>query len=147
MYRYFFKENNKCLICKLNFEYKINNNLKNELNYLSFKCQFKNEGCNEILFYSDYLNHIFNCKYNNIQYECNVKKYDYKRKEFKICGYLGNKNEIEIHFKLCGLNEYECIFCKEKILQLNLEEHVNNKCIFRIYHYDNGDIYEGELKS
>ena len=143
----FLKENNKCPICKLIFEYKINNNLQKELNKLSFKCQFKNEGCNEILFYSDYLNHIFNCKYNNIQYECNVKKYDYKRKEFKKCGYLGNKNEIEIHFKLCGLNEYECIFCNEKILQLNLEEHVNNKCIFRIYHYDNGDIYEGEFKN
>ena len=143
----FLKENNKCPLCKIIFEYKINNNLQKELNKLSFKCQFKNEGCNEILFYSDYLNHIFNCKYNNIQYECKIKKYDYKMKEFKKCGYLGNKNEIEIHFKLCGLNEYECIFCKEKILKLNLEEHVSNKCIFRIYHYDNGDIYEGEFKN
>ena len=100
----FLKENSKCPICKLAFEYIINNNLKNELNNLSFKCQFKNEGCSEILFYLDYLNHIDNCKYNNIKYECHVKKYDYKSKEFKECGYLGNKNEIEKHFILCGLS-------------------------------------------
>ena len=123
------------------------NNLKNELNNLSFKCPFKNEGCNEILFYSDYLNHIHNCKYNNIQYECNVNKYDYKTKKFKKCDYHGNKNEIGKHFKLCGLTEYICIFCKEKILKINLEEHFKNKCIFRIIHYDNGDIYMGEWKN
>ena len=76
----FLEENNKCPICKLVFEYKINNNLKNELNNLSFKCLFKNEGCEEILYYSDYLNHNNNCKYNNIQYECNVKKFDKKIK-------------------------------------------------------------------
>ena len=141
----FLKDNNKCPLCKLKFEYKINNNLKNELNNLSFKCPFKNEGCNEILFYSEYLNHIINCKYNNIQYECNVNKYDYKTKKFKNCGYLGNKNEIGKHFKLCGLTEYKCIFCQEKILKINIEDHFKYKCIFRICHYYNGDIYIGEL--
>ena len=143
----FLKENNKCPICKLTFEYKINNNLINELNNLSFKCPFKKEGCNEILFYSEYLNHYYNCKYNNIQFECKVKKYDYKSKDFKECGYLGNKKEIEKHFKLCGLTEYKCIICKEKILKINFEEHVKNKCIFRIYHYYNGDRDEGEWKN
>ena len=137
----FLKGNNKCPVCKLTFEYKINNNLKNELNNLSFKCQFKNEGCDEILFYSDYLDHINNCKYNNIKYECNVKKYDNTSKEFKECGYLGNKKEIENHFKLCGLAEYKCIICKEKILKVNLEEHVKNQCLFRICHYVNRDLY------
>ena len=143
----FLKENNKCPICKLIFEYKINNNLINELNNVSFKCSFKNEGCNEILFYSEYLNHYYNCKYNNIQYECNVNKYDYKTKKFKKCGYIGNKNEIGKHFKLCGLTEYICIFCQEKILKINIEEHFKNKCIFRIIHYNNGDIYMGEWKN
>ena len=40
MYRYFLEENNKCPLCKLTFEYKINNKLKNELNNLSFECLF-----------------------------------------------------------------------------------------------------------
>ena len=143
----FLKENNKCPVCKLPFGYKINNNLKNELNNLPFKCQFKNEGCDEILFYSHYLDHINNCKYNHMQYECNIKKYDITSKKFKECGYLGNKKEMEKHFKLCGLTEYKCLICKEKILKLNLEEHMKNRCLFRIFHYSNGDIYEGEFKN
>ena len=143
----FLKENIKCPLCKLIFEYKNNNNLKNELNELSFNCQFKKEGCNEILFYSDYLDHINNCKYNNIKCECNVKKYDNKSKKFKECGYLGNKKEVEKHFKLCGLTEYKCLICKEKILKINLEEHVKNQCLFRIIHYDTGNRYEGEFKN
>ena len=48
--------------------------------------------------------------------------------------YLGNKNGIRKHFKLCGLTEYKCIICKEKILKINLEDHIKNKCIFRICH-------------
>ena len=32
--------------------------------------------------------------------------------------YIGNKNEIGKHFKLCGLTEYICIFCQEKILKV-----------------------------
>ena len=143
----FLEESNKCPICKLTFEYKINNNIIKELNNLSFKCLFKNNGCNEILIYSDYLDHIINCKYNNIQFECKVKKYDYKSKDFKECGYLGNKKEIEKHFKLCGLTEYNCIICKEKILKINFEEHVKNKCIFRICNYHNGNRYEGYWKN
>ena len=61
----FLKESNKCPTCKQNFEYKINEKLKTELKELSFKCMFKNEGCNDIIPYSEYLNHINNCKYTN----------------------------------------------------------------------------------
>ena len=67
--------NNNCPTCKLYFEYKIKNEINDELNKLSFQCMFKNKGCNEIKSYSEYLNHINNCKYdNNIQYKCNIKK-------------------------------------------------------------------------
>ena len=70
-------ESNKCPICKLNFEYKVNNELNDSLNKLSFECLFKKEGCKETLIYSEYLNHVNICKYNNnIQYECNIKKYN-----------------------------------------------------------------------
>ena len=71
----YLKGSNKCPTCKLNFEYKINNGLNDALNKLNFECLFKNEGCKEILSYSEYLNHINICKYdNNVQYECNIKK-------------------------------------------------------------------------
>ena len=71
----YIKGNNKCPTCKINFGYKINKELNDLLNNLSFECLFKKEGCNDILFYSEYLNHINNCKYdNNIVYECNIKK-------------------------------------------------------------------------
>ena len=80
----YLKENNKCPTCKLNFEYKINNELNDSLNKLTFECLFKKEGCKNILSYSDYLNHINNCKYNNIiQYKCNIKKYNYIKKNLK----------------------------------------------------------------
>ena len=55
--------NNTCPTCKLNFEYKIKNEINDELNKLSFQCMFKNKGCEEIKSYSEYLNHINNCKY------------------------------------------------------------------------------------
>ena len=140
----YLKEHDKCPTCKLSFEYKLNNEINNELKKLSFKCMFKKEGCNDIISYSDYLDHINNCKYNNIKYECNIMKYNYKEKNFEKCGFIGGKKEIENHFKLCGLIKYQCIFCKEDILQIDLKEHVKNMCKFTIINYSNGNIYIGE---
>ena len=79
----YFLENNTCPICKNIFEYKINNDIKKSLDKLVFKCKFKTEGCNHIMPYSEYLNHIKECKYNNIKYECQIKKYNYKKKNLK----------------------------------------------------------------
>ena len=141
----YLKENNKCPTCKLIFGYKINNDIFNELNSLSFKCEFKNEGCNAIISYSDYLNHINNCEYSNfVICECNIKKYNYKLKEFKNCGYIGKRKEMKNHFKLCGYTKYKCIFCNEEILLMNLEEHAKNICKFGIINYPNGDKYIGK---
>ena len=166
----YLENKDKCPTCKLNFEYKINNEIYNKLNKLLFECVFKNEGCNEIISYSEYLNHINNCKYNNMRYECAIKKYNYERKEFEECGYIGNKINMNKHFKLCGYNNLKCKFCNENIYQMNLEEHIINKCKFviindkncnkyigeksnnikdgyGIYYYSNGDKYEGEFKN
>ena len=74
--------NNTCPTCKQIFQNKIKNDIIESLNKLSFNCYFKNKGCNKIISYSDYFNHVNNCEYNNIKYECQIKKYNYKTKEF-----------------------------------------------------------------
>ena len=108
----YLKEKNECPTCKTNFEYKINNRLDNVLEKLNFKCFFQNEGCDYIMPYTEYLNHINNCKYNNSTYGCNVMKYNYTLKDFEKCGFIGDKLNIENHFKLCGYNKFRCLFCK-----------------------------------
>ena len=106
----YLKESNKCPTCKLPFKYKERKKINNALKKLFFHCPFKSEGCNDIMPYLNYLNHINNCKYNNIAFECHVKKYNYNKKEFEKCGYLGNKINMEKHLKICALIEYKCIF-------------------------------------
>ena len=108
--------NNKCPICKKTFEYKYNVEIKVILNKLNLKCHFYSEGCKQIINYSDYINHIKKCEYNNITYECEVEKYNYLNKKFEKCKYIGDKNELESHFKICAFYEYTCIFCDEKII-------------------------------
>ena len=142
----YLKRNSKCPTCKSNFKYKINNAMNHILNKLSFKCEFKKEGCNNILKHSEYLNHVNNCNYNNNSYECNVKKYNYNYKIFEKCGYTGNKINIENHFKLCAFIKYKCLFCNEDILQMNLEEHVKQKCKLGIINEPNGNIYRPKTK-
>ena len=141
------KNSNNCPICKQNFQNKIKNDIIEKLNKFTFNCCFKNVGCKKIISYSDYFNHINNCEYNNIKYECQIKKYNYKSKKFIICGVKDNKTNIEKHLKLCALKKIKCIFCNENILQMDLEEHVQNKCKFGIINYSNGDKYIGEKKN
>ncbi len=73
-------------------------------------------------------------------------KYNYKEKNFEKCGFIGGKKEIENHFKLCGFIKYQCIFCKKDILQIDLKEHVKNRCKFTIINYSKGNIYILEKK-
>ena len=139
------ENNNKCPLCKLNFEYKNNNEINIKLSKLIFKCLFKDEGCNNIIKYSDYLDHINNCIYS--KYKCQIKKYNYNKKKFEICGFSDNIQNIENHIKICAFVKYNCLFCNENILRINLEEHVNNKCKMRIKNFNDGDIYLGEIKN
>ncbi len=115
----YLKENNKCPTCKLKFEYKVNTHLKYELNKFLFKCTFKNRGCLDIMPYQEYLNHINNCKFNNMKYECCVKKYNYYNKKFEKCGYSGTKEKVIKHFNICGFVPFKCLICNENILQMN----------------------------
>ena len=143
----FLKEKNNCPTCKENFEYKINNYLKNKLNNLCFKCAFQKEGCDYLISYSEYLNHINNCKYNNSAYECNIMKYNSNYKDFEKCGYQGNKLDIENHFKLCAYIKYKCSFCNKIILQMNLDEHIESECKIGIIRYFDECKYIGEKKN
>ena len=95
----YLKDKNNCPICKLNFEHKIKKEIYNKLDKCQFQCAYKNEGCEEKIFYNEYLNHVNNCKYMIERYECNIQKYNYNKKEFEKCGYIGNKKEMENHFK------------------------------------------------
>ena len=45
------------------FEYIKNEKIEKSLNDLNFKCFYQKEGCNKILKYSDYLNHINKCDF------------------------------------------------------------------------------------
>ena len=140
----YLQDNNNCPTCKLNFEYKKNKKIIDALNKLSFYCLYKNEGCNEILSYSDYLSHFKNCKFHNDIYECKIKKYNYAKKEFEICSYTNDKKNMEIHLKKCGLPKYKCLYCSENIFLFNLEKH---NCGFGIIKEKNGDIYIGEKRN
>ena len=140
--------NNKCPICKNKFENKSKNEIENELHKLEFKCLFYKEGCNKVINYLEYFNHIHTCKYNNnLIYECKIDKYNYLKKEFEKCNYKGNKEEMRDHFKRCGLIKYKCIFCNESILKIDIKEHVENKCKLGIYKYINNEKYIGENKN
>ena len=79
-----------------------------------------------------------------MQFECLIMKYNYERKTFEKCGYLGNKIEIEKHFKICAIKNYKCLFCNKYIINMNLENHVKNECKFKTIKYPNDDIYIGE---
>ena len=136
----YLKNNNNCPICKNKFENKSKNEIENELHKLEFKCLFYKEGCNKVINYLEYFNHIHTCKYNNnLIYECKIDKYNYLNKEFEKCNNKGNKEEMRDHFKRCGLIKYKCIFCNESILKIDIKEHVENKCKLGIYKYINNE--------
>ena len=136
--------NNKCPICKSIFKYQINDNVFKALNKLKLRCLFYKEGCIKQINYSEYFNHINICEFKNINYECQVEKYNYSNKNFEYCKFIGDAKEIDIHFKKCAFYEYQCIFCKENVIQIKLKEHLENKCKIGIINYSDGGKYIGQ---
>ena len=141
------QKTNICPICKNIFEYKINKDIEKLLNSLFFKCNFNKKGCNKIINYSEYFNHLNNCEYNNNIYECQVEKYNKSKKLFEKCFFKGNIKSLENHFLLCAFTEYKCLFCSKKILLINLKEHSENICKVRIINSQFGNKYIGEKKN
>ena len=79
--------NDKCPMCKQEFEFGINKKVEKLLKKLKFKCIYAEEGCPKILDYSIYFKHIDKCGFRDILYECQIDKYNYAEKKFKKCKY------------------------------------------------------------
>ena len=143
----FLENNNKCPLCKKDFEYKIRGEVVELLKNLNFKCIYLKDGCQKIVKYYDYFKHINNCKYKKTIYECQVEKLDALFSNYKKCRYQGNIKEVENHFKLCAFYEYKCIFCENYITRINLKDHFEKICKIRFIINSNGDIFKGEFKN
>ena len=160
----YMKSNSKCPICKKNFEYKTNNK-RNEILYkICFECPNKDNGCEEIISYLNYFNHIKECKYRKVLYECQIDKYNYTHNDFEKCLYKGTYKEINEHFNKCELSLVKCVFCTHEFLKIHSKEHYQKYCNIEIKNYNNiykciktkngsfckfsyndGDIYKGAL--
>ena len=161
--------NDKCPMCKQKFESETNKKIEKLLQKLKFKCKFAEEGCSKILPYSIYFYHLNKCGYRDILYECQVGKYNYKKKIMEKCRYKGTCKKVIKHFKKCAFLENKCLFCHKNFFQINFLKHFSSSCQIRIIfnedstalgeHDDNGDIqglcrcflndgeiYEGEVK-
>ena len=143
----YLEESDNCPICKNYFEYRPNTEIEKLLKKLVFKCIYSKEGCTKILNYTEYFNHINECEYKNIIYECKVEKFNFTKKNFVKCSYQGNIKEIEKHFKNCALLKYKCIFCNEKILKINFRQHLENTFQITIINFAEGIKYIGEFKN
>ena len=143
----YLEQSDYCPMCKKYFEYMPNYDIEEFLNKLYFKCIYFKEGCLKIVKYPEYFEHINNCEYKNITYECHVEKYDYINKNFIKCCYKGNIKEIEKHFKNCALLKYKCIFCNDNILKINFREHLEDTFKISIINFGEGDKYVGQFKN
>ena len=156
-------------MCKCIFEYQNNNEIKDKLNKILFKCIFSRNGCTKIMHYLSFFKHIDKCGYKVNEYECIVPKFNKYNKSFNSCLYKGKLNEVKNHFKKCAFNKFKYNMCNKIILGINLKKHMIDKCKIRIiddyfgnkyigefkfgvkngygiYYYSSGDIYEGEYK-
>ena len=145
----YLQNHDNCPLCKNNFEYKVKEDIQKNLNSLSFKCIYSKEGCNKILNYLEYFNHIEKCEHKKIIYECQNYKFNFLLKSFHICQYRGTLQEVEQHFKLCAFFEFKCIICNKNILGINLMDHIKEKCKFNVYNilFYKKETYIGEMKN
>ena len=106
------EKSNKCPNCREIFQgININNESLNVLNNINLKCYHFNEGCNQIIPYYNYINHIKNCDFG--EYECPLDD----------CKYIGLKKDINIHIEKCALSLVKCAFCLNKYPKIKLNEH------------------------
>ena len=121
--------------------------LKNVLELIKFKCINVKNGCNQILEYRNFINHVNNeCKFFP-NFQCLICKnfkgnFNECKRHFEMCGNIEKKCNfcmmniknylINEHEKKCKTKEIFCEFCKKKLIRKNYFEHINNFCIERI---------------
>ena len=121
------KNNNlKCPKCSSNFN-QIHSNVLNILNNIEIKCP--NQNCKEIIKYNNYWEHIKYCNYS--LYICSNKFCINKKNNESF--FVGNKNEIFEHNKICSLLEIECEYCYKTLYLYKKEEHLKEKKIICKY--------------
>ena len=123
------EDNDKCPLCRQEFEFGINKKVEKLLQKLKFKCIYADEGCPKILDYSIYFKHIDKCGFRDLLYECQIEKYYYSEKRYKKCKYVGTIKKINKHFLKCAFTEYKCPFCSKNIIQANIKKHYESECV------------------
>ena len=84
---------------------------KNVINLFKTKCVFHDKGCQKILYFKDYLNHIKNCEFS--EFYCKVDN----------CKFKGNINDCLNHLFSCGLKKIKCKYCQKKCFKFQLKEY------------------------
>ena len=102
----------KCPNCRNIFNpQETDRTVKNFLECLDFHCIYYKKGCNEIISYNNFYNHISQCEFG--VYFCKSEN----------CNFKGNKKEILEHIKNCGLKLIKCIYCKNNYEQIIIKKH------------------------
>ena len=124
------KNYNTCPACKQQgFGTKTAFHVKNSLNIFKIKCY--NKGCNELINYSTYKNHLlycpykmYKCKYENCKFVAvlevitnHILQCDYQKLKCKECGKIFIKKNYELH-----KNDVECLKIQNKKLRDELEK-------------------------
>ena len=106
------KKWNKCPFNCINFkEIELDRTFKKVINLFKTKCPYLDKGCNKIIYFKDYLNHIKNCDYS--EFICKVEG----------CQFKGNKKECCNHIFYCGLKLIKCKYCHKKCFKFKLKEY------------------------
>ena len=108
------EKSNKCPNCREIFKgINCNNNTIDYLNNIQLKCYHFKEGCNEIILYKNYIDHIKNCNFG--EYKC----------PFNDCNSIVLKKDLDSHIQICGMIKIKCDLCMEPIPKIYLNEHIN----------------------
>ena len=158
-------QSQNCPVCRQHFENINNNNIKELLYKLNFKCLYNDQGCKEIISYLNYSEHLKVCRYSTKTiFMCQVDRFYYSLNNFEKCHFVGNYEEIIVHFKNHELKQFHCAFCSKIISRLNSKDHYQNNCnieiinerngykhlkkkddSFGIYYYLSGEKFKGSL--
>ena len=91
---------------------------ENLFSELKIKCIFSMNGCDDVIQYNQYIDHIKYCFYN--LYKC------------KNCEFKSNINNMENHINKCENSKINCIICNQVIKRKEYASHNNTDCVQEI---------------